>query len=256
VEDYGPATYGDRIAEVYDQWYTEEFGFDPAPAVALLAALAGTGRALELGIGTGRVAIPLAARGVEVVGIDSSEAMAAKMRSKPGGDRIEVVMGNFADVDVEGGFSLVYVPFTTLFALPSQDEQIRCLTNVESHLDDGGHFVMDAFVPDHRRYDNGSAARTVSVGVDHVMLDASLHDPVDQRVTSSHVILTSSGVRLYPVSIRYCWPAELDVMARLAGLVLVERLGGYDRRPFDATSTRHVSIYRRAHRRVEEGTRR
>ena len=104
------------------------------------------------------------------------------MRSKPGGDRIEVVMGNFADVDVEGGFSLVYVPFTTLLALPSQDEQIRCLTNVASHLDDGGHFVMDAFVPDQRRYDDGSAARTVSVGVDHVMLDVSLHDPVDQRV--------------------------------------------------------------------------
>jgi len=256
VEDYRPATYGDRIAEVYDQWYTAEFGFDPAPAVALLAALAGSGRALELGIGTGRVALPLAARGVEVVGIDSSEAMVAKMRSKPGGDRIEVVMGNFADVDVEGGFSLVYVPFTTLFALPSQDEQIRCLTNVGSHLDDGGHFVMDAFVPDQRRYDSGSAARTVSVGVDHVMLDVSLHDPVEQRVKSSHVILTSSGAQLYPVSIRYCWPAELDVMARLAGLVLVERLGGYDRRPFDATSTRHVSIYGRAHRRVEEGTRR
>lgn len=245
MEHYDVATYGDRIAEVYDEWYTAEFGFDPALAVELLAKLAGAGRALELGIGTGRVAVPLAARGVEIVGIDSSEAMMAKLRAKPGADCIEVVVGNFADVDVQGSFSLAYVPFTTLFALPSQDEQIRCLTNVASHLDDGGHFVMDAFVPDLRRYDNGGATHTVSVGVDHVMLDVSLHDPVEQRVESSHVILTTAGVRLYPVSIRYCWPAEIDVMARLAGLTLVERLGGYDRRRFDATSTRHVSIFRR-----------
>ncbi len=245
MEGYGAATYGDRIAAVYDQWYTADFGFDPSPAVELLATLAGTGRVLELGIGTGRVALPLAARGVEVLGIDASEAMVATMRSKPGGDRIDVTIGNFADVDVEGCFSLVYVPFTTLFGLPSQEEQIRCLTNVASHLEAGGHFVMDAFVPDPRRWDNGSATRTVSVGVDQVMLDVSLHDPLAQRVESSHVVLGPSGVRLYPVSIRYCWPAELDVMARLAGLALVERLGGYDRRPFDASSTRHVSIYRR-----------
>ncbi len=245
MEDYDAATYGDRIAAVYDRWYTADSGFDPAPAVELLAKLAGTGRVLELGIGTGRVALPLAARGVEVLGIDSSEAMVATMRSKPGGDRIEVAIGDFADVEVKGSFSLVYVPFTTLFALPSQEEQIRCLSNVASHLDTGGHFVMDAFVPDLRRYDSGSATRTVSVGVDHVMLDVSLHDPVAQRVESSHVVLAASGVRTYPVSIRYCWPSELDVMARLAGLALAERLGGYDRRPFDATSTRHVSIYRR-----------
>src|SRR5579862_7622337 len=136
MDDYGISTYGDRIAGVYDSWYGERL--DPASAVEMLAGLAGAGRALELGIGTGRVAVPLAARGVRVEGIDSSEEMVSRMRAKPGGGDIQVHMGDFTDVAVDGLFTLIYIPFTTFFALPSQAEQLRCMRNVRAHLDSGG----------------------------------------------------------------------------------------------------------------------
>jgi Methyltransferase domain len=191
------------------------------------------------------VALPLAARGVKVEGIDASEAMVAKLREKPGGLDIPVVFGDFADVAVDGTYQLVYVPFTSFFALPSQAEQIRCLHNVAAHLDQGGAFVLDAFVPDVTRFHNQQAVTAQRVGPDAVLLDVSRHDPVAQRVDSSHVLLTDSGVRLYPVCVRYAWPSELDVMALVAGLRLIDRFGDYDGRPFDATSTRHVSVYRK-----------
>jgi SAM-dependent methyltransferase len=243
MEPYGPSTYGDRIAEVYDEWYAPRM--DPTDAVDLLAELAGEGRALELGIGTGRVALPLAARGVRVSGIDASRAMVERLRAKPGGGEIDVTIGDFADVAVEGVFSLVYVPFTTFFALLSQAEQIRCLCNVAASLEPGGWFVLDAFVPDLTRYNNNQAVFTQEVGSTSVVLDASRHDPVAQRVDSSHVVLTEGGVRIYPVALRYAWPAELDAMAMAAGLDPAQRYGGYDRRPFDRSSTHHVSIFRR-----------
>jgi SAM-dependent methyltransferase len=244
VEGYRPATYGDRIAEIYDDWYTSRM--DPSDAVDLLAELAGDGRVLELGIGTGRVALPLAARGLEVSGIDASQAMVDKLREKPGGKAIAVTFGNFADVAVDGVFSLVYVPFTTFFALLSQAEQIRCLRNVAARLEPGGSFVLDAFVPDLGRYQNNDqGVFAQEVGADHVRIDVTRHDPVEQRVDSSHVVLSERGTHIYPVALRYAWPAELDAMAMVAGLVPVERYGGYDRRPFDRSSTHHVSIYRR-----------
>jgi SAM-dependent methyltransferase len=243
MDGYGASTYGDRIAEVYDEWYTARM--DPTSAVELLAEFAGAGRALELGIGTGRVAIPLAAKGVEVIGVDASPAMVDRLRAKSGGEHIEVVMGDFADVDVPGTFSLIYVPFTTLFALPTQADQIRCLRNVAAHLDAGGHFVMDAFVPDVARFQDHQIVSVQHVSTDFVFLDASRHDPVAQRIESSHVVLTERGVRLYPVSVRYAWPAELDAMAMSADLELEHRFGDYDRSAFEATSPRHVSIYRK-----------
>jgi SAM-dependent methyltransferase len=244
MDNYGPSTYGDRIAAVYDQLYGH-MG-DVAAVVDLLAELAEKGRALELGIGTGRVALPLAAAGVAVEGIDASAAMVEKLREKPGGAAIPVSLGTFADVAVEGTFRLIYVPFTTLFALPSQEEQIRCLRNVAAHLDDGGWFVMDAWVPDPTRYRNHQALAVNQVTADQVVLDATRHDPVTQTVTSSHIVLTEAGLRLYPVFARYAWPAELDAMALVAGLALVDRYADYDRRPFDASSPRHVSLYRRS----------
>lgn len=244
MEGYEASTYGDRIAEVYDEWY--EPRLDPTAAVGLLADLAGNGRALELGIGTGRVALPLAARGVQVSGIDASQAMVDKLRAKPGGTEIDVTIGNFAEVAVDGLFSLVYVPFTTFFALLSQAEQIRCLGNVAAHLEPGGSFVLDAFVPDLARFRNNQSVFAQEVSSGRVLLDASRHDPVGQRIDSSHIVLAESGLRLYPVALRYAWPAELDAMGLVAGLVLSERYGGYDRRPFDASSTHHVSIYRLA----------
>jgi SAM-dependent methyltransferase len=243
MDGHDASTYGDRIADVYDEWYVPRM--DPSAAVDLLTELAGQGSALELGIGTGRVALPLAANGVRVVGIDASQAMIDTLRTKPGGADIDVRIGNFADVDVEGVFSLIYVPFTTFFALLSQAEQIRCMRNVTMHLEPGGWFVLDAFVPDPGRFQNNQAVVAQEVASGHVMIDVARHDPVEQRVDSSHVVITESGVRLYPVALRYSWPAELDAMAMVAGLVPAFRYGGYDRRPFDASSTHHVSIYRR-----------
>jgi SAM-dependent methyltransferase len=243
MDEYGISTYGDRIASVYDAWYLGRL--DEGPTVDLLAGLAGEGPALELGIGTGRVALPLAERGVPVEGIDASEEMVARMRAKPGGADIPVHFGDFADVAVDGTFSLIYIPFTTLFALSSQSEQIRCLTNVRAHLDEGGCFVMDAFVPDVRRFMHNQCTSVSRVNLDEVMIDVSTHDPVNQTITSSHILLQDGGsVRLFPVMVRYAWPAELDAMALASGLRLAQRYADYERRPFDAESTRHVSIYR------------
>jgi SAM-dependent methyltransferase len=242
MEGYHAASYGEAIADVYDDWYSSRM--DPTAAVDLLAELAGDGAALELGIGTGRVALPLAARGVTVAGIDTSAAMVARLRAKPGGADIPVTFGDFADVDVEGRYSLVYVPFTTFFALPSQEEQVRCLRNVAAHLTSGGHFVMDAFVPDVKRYRGGQNVSVLDIKLDQVLVDVSRHDPVTQTVAAMHILLTPAGTQLRPVHLRYAWPAELDAMALVAGLQLVHRFGDYDRRPFDATCGRHVSVYR------------
>jgi SAM-dependent methyltransferase len=200
---------------------------------------------LELAIGTGRLALPLAERGLEVHGIDASEAMVAKLREKPGSDRIPVTMGDFADVGVDGDYALIFIGFNTLFGLLTQEDQLRCFTNATAHLADGGVFVIEVFVPDLARFDRGQRVQTTTVDVDRVMLDASRHDHVAQRVDSQHIVITESGTRLYPVSIRYAFPAELDLMARLAGLELVNRWGGWRRQPFDADSPRHVSVYGR-----------
>jgi SAM-dependent methyltransferase len=243
MDGYGPSTYGDRIAEVYDSWYGPRM--DPTDAVGFLASIAGGGRVLELGIGTGRVALPLAERGLDVSGIDASDRMVEKLRAKPGGDRIPVAMGDFAEVDAVGTFSLVYVAFTTFFALTSQESQLRCLERVRRVLEPEGHFVVEAFVPDVGRFSFGQSTMTLETGDAHVMLDAMRHDPVAQVVEGHHVVLTEGSTTLYPVRLRYCWPAELDVMARLSGLELEERFAWYDRSPFDARSTRHVSVYRR-----------
>jgi SAM-dependent methyltransferase len=242
MEGYGPATYGDRIADVYDSLYKE---LDTEAAVATLAELAGEGPVLELAIGTGRLALPLAARGLEVHGIDASEAMVAKLREKPGGDRIPVTMGDFADVGVTGSYSLIFVGFNTFFALTTQGDQLRCFANVAAHLTGGGVFALEAFFPDLGRFDRGQRPHVAVVEPDRVMIDAAKHDPVEQRVDSSHIIFTNEGTTLHPVSIRYAFPSELDLMARLAGLELQNRWGGWRREPFTADSHRHVSVYGR-----------
>jgi SAM-dependent methyltransferase len=242
VKDYGPETYGDRIADVYDGLYS---ALDTEGAVETLTELAGSGPVLELAIGTGRLALPLAERGLEVNGIDASEEMVKRLREKPGGDRIPVTMGDFADVDVEGQFSLIFIAFNTLFALLTQEAQLRCFANAAKRLADGGVFVVEAFVPDLGRFDRGQRPHVNIVEPDRVMIDVSRHDPAEQRIDSSHVVLTESGTKLYPVGLRYAFPAELDLMARLAGLELSDRWGGWRRQPFDAKSDRHVSVYGR-----------
>jgi SAM-dependent methyltransferase len=240
MDRYGPETYGEQIADVYDEWHA---GMDPAATVEVLASLAGSGPVLELGIGTGRVAIPLAARGLEVHGIDASPPMVERMRAKPGGERIDVTFGQLADVAVDRSFSLIFIVFNTFFALLSQDDQLRCFANVARRLEPGGCFAMEAFVPDVARFDRGQRVHAIDVDVDRVRLDVSLHRPVEQRVDGQHLVITGEGVRLVPVALRYAWPPELDLMARLAGLRLRHRWGGWDRASFDDDSKKHVSVY-------------
>ena len=243
MSEYAPETYGDRIAEIYDAAYAS---LPTDAAVETLAHLATGGPALELAIGTGRIAVPLAARGVEVHGIDASEAMVAKLREKPGGAEIPVTMGDFADVGVEGRYRLVYLVFNTFFALLSQADQVRCFRNVAEHLTDDGVFVLEAFVPDLARFDRGQRVSTSRLDVNEVWIDAAIHDPVTQRVESQHVVVTEAGVKLYPVNIRYAFPSELDLMAELAGLRLRDRWAGWSREPFGKDSGIHVSVYARA----------
>jgi SAM-dependent methyltransferase len=242
MEGYRQETYGDRIAEVYDDM-TATLP-DPADCVDRLAELAGPGPALELGIGTGRIALPLAARGVEVHGIDASEAMVQRLRAKSGGDAIAVTLGDFAEVPVEGSYPLVYVVFNTFFSLLTQDEQVRCFAAVAGRLAPGGAFVLELFVPDPTLHPGGQSVRTRNLGLDLARLDLALHDPVAQRVDFQNVLLSGEGVRLLPGSVRYAWPSELDLMARLAGLRLRERWGGWRREPYTgSTSGLYVSVY-------------
>jgi hypothetical protein len=179
-----------------------------------------------------------------VHGIDASEAMVAKLRDKPGGDRIPVTMGDFADVGVDGRYALVYLVFNTLFALDSQEQQVRCFQNVAAHLDDDGVFVIEAFVPEPERFDG--SVRVSKLDTDLVQLDMSLVDRNEQRSETQHVVLTPDGLRFYPVRIRWAYPPELDLMARLAGLRLRERWSSWGKEPFTKTSGKHVSVYERA----------
>ena len=236
-------SFGEAGAEVYDGDTQRE---DTLATVAFLEQLAGGGPALELAIGTGRVALPLAARGIRVDGVDISPDMVVKLRAKPGGDQISVTIGDFADVPVRGAYRLVYVVFNTLFNLLTQEDQVRCFENVAAHLTDDGAFVVEAFVPAFlTRLRNDQYVDAEAVGVDAVRLDVGRHDPVAQRLDENHVVLSREGVRLYPVVTRYAWPSELDLMARIAGLHLKDRWSGWNREPFGATSNTHVSVYGR-----------
>lgn len=244
-----PAEYGDRIADVYDDWYHD---LEPAmPAVVeMLAKLAGDGPALELGIGTGRVAFPLVAAGVKVVGIDASERMVARLCSKPGGADIPVTIGDFGDPAVLaeaaapfGGFGVIYAVFNTFFALPSQAEQVRCFAAVAGALAPGGVFVMHAPVPDLVVFPNGSRFSVEGIVGDESRLIASVHDRNTQTVRGNHLVVSPRGIEAYPVNLRYAWPAELDLMAALAGLTLTSRHADWTAAPFTNTSTAHISVW-------------
>jgi SAM-dependent methyltransferase len=236
---YSDDTYGEHVAGVYDEWFAD---YDPH-AIDVLAELAGGGRALELGIGTGRFALPLADKNVEVHGIDAAASMISRLRAKAGSERLTVTQGNFADVSVAGEFALVYIVFNTFFALSSQEEQVRCFRNVAAHLSPGGCFVIEAFVPDLTRFTGGQVNWATKVTADEVQLDVGQHDPATQRVVSQRVVITEGNVRLYPVQIRYAWPTELDLMAQLAGLSLRERWSSWRREPFSSESQQHISVY-------------
>jgi len=243
VSEWDASSYGEMIAEVYDKWYS---AFDSEAVAECLAGLAGEGPVLELAIGTGRVALPLVRRGIEVHGIDASEAMVSKLRGKPDGDGIPVTLGDLKDVDVEGPFSLVYIVFNTIFCLLTQDEQVSCFQNVAKKLSDDGVFVVEGFVPDLTRFDRNQRFSVEEIEDDCVRIEASKHDPSKQQVESRHIALTETGAKFYPLKIRYAWPSELDLMARLAGLRLRERWGSWRRDPFTAASTTHISVYESA----------
>jgi SAM-dependent methyltransferase len=237
---YGPSTYGDRIAEIYDHAYPD---LPTGETVDFLAELAGAGPVLELAIGTGRIALPLAERGVEVHGLDASEAMVTKLKAKPGGDRIPVTIGDMADVPVEGRFTLVYLIFNTFFCLVTQDDQRRCFEKVAEHLEEGGVFVLEVFFPDLARFDRGQRVSTTKVETEEVGISVARHDAVAQRVDSVEVVFSEQGAKFYPVQSRYAFPSELDLMARLAGMRLRERFGGWKREAFTEASGGHVSVY-------------
>ena len=239
MSNYSDETYGEKVAEIYASWFTD---YDP-DAIAFLANLARGGKALELGIGTGRFALPLTQKGIEVHGIDASTSMLARLRAKSGSEKIIVTEGNFAEVAVTGEFALVYVVFNTFFALQSQEAQVRCFRNVAAHLVKGGCFTIEAFVPDLTRFARGKGNWPMRITTDRVELDVSQHDAITQRVVSQKVVMTDGSVRLYPVQIRYAWPAELDLMAQLAGLRLRERWSGWRREPFTSESQKHISVY-------------
>jgi len=243
MKDYDPAkSFLGEAAEQYDRHARG----DEEDAVAFLAELAGAGPALELAIGTGRIGLPLAARGVAVEGIDLSPDMVAQLRKKPGGGDIPVTIGDFSEVPVSGSYRLVYIVFNTFFNLLHQEEQVRCFENVAAHLADDGAFLIEARVPAHiHALPENQYVHAEEVGVDEVWLDVAKYDPVTQRLEETHVRLGAGGVGLFPIVTRYCYPSELDLMARIAGLRLRERWGGWSREPFDARSELAVSVYAR-----------
>ena len=243
MKGYTASTYGDRIADVYDEFYRPA---NITERVEVLAELSGRGRALELGIGTGTFALPLADRGVEVHGIDASEAMVDRLRAKENGATVPVTIGDFADVDVGGTFSLIFVISNTFFMLSTQEEQTRCFENVASHLDESGVFLVHAFVPDVAMIARGQHLSADLPDLASVRVDISIHDSMNQVVDFRHMSLTEEGIRMYPGRLRYAWPSELDLMARLAGLRLRKRWGDWRRSPFGSESRSHVSVYERA----------
>lgn len=241
MEGYGSSTWGDNIASKYDSLFGRTF--DVEATVDFLLDESGPGPMLELGVGTGRVALPLVEHGVNVHGIDASQSMIDQLRAKPGGEEIDVRVGDFGEASLGGPYGLVFVVFNTFFALTSQDIQVRCFKNVASALHSDGCFVLEVFVPDQTRWSQHQRVGVDVVGVDSLTLEASRHDPVNQRVEAQQVVFSQVGVRLYPVYLRYAWPAELDLMAELAGLRLRGRWGSWARDPFTSDSKSHVSVY-------------
>jgi SAM-dependent methyltransferase len=242
-----PDYFGESVAARYDDSQGAEF--DPAEVARtadFLAEAADGGRALELGIGTGRIALPLAARGVPVHGIDLSTAMVERLRGKPGGERIGVTFGDFATARAEGGFRLGYLVFNTIMNLTIQDAQVDVFRNVARHLEPGGRFVVEAMMPELRLLPPGQSAVPLRTEPHRWAFD--LYRVATQEVSSNYVEVDgSTGVgSVRSIPFRYVWPAELDLMARIAGMRLVERWADWSRAPFGDESAKHVSVWRKA----------
>jgi SAM-dependent methyltransferase len=234
--------WGDDIAETYDVDAAEMYASDVLdPAVDFLADLAGSGRVLEFAVGTGRVALPLSARGVEVHGLDLSEPMLARLRAKPGADAVPVVVGDYTSTRVEGSFSLVYLVWNTIMNVTAQDEQVETFLNAARHLEPGGAFVVEVMIPDLQRLPPGDTVRAFTLTDSHLGFDE--YDVANQILRSHHYWIERGRASSAPY--RYVWPAELDLMARIAGMTLTERYAGWDREPFTSESRTHVSVWRK-----------
>jgi SAM-dependent methyltransferase len=238
MEDY----FGEEVAARYDERHARLATAESVePIVDAIFELAGDGAALEFGIGTGRIALPLAARGVSVSGIDLSEAMVARLRAKSGGDTIGVTIGDFATAKVEGAFSLVYLVANTIMNLTTQDEQVACFENASRHLQPGGRFLIEVIVPDWQRLPPGERFQPFDVSPGHLGFDEI--DVVTQASVSHHYWIEDGRVEVFSPPFRYVWPAELDLMARLAGMSLSQRWGGWKLEPFTDMSGKHVSVW-------------
>jgi SAM-dependent methyltransferase len=236
--------FGEGVAARFDERYADLA--EPAvvdPMVDFLVERAGRGAALELGIGTGRIALPLAARGVPVHGIELSEAMTARLRAKPGGEEIGVTIGDFATARVGRTFSIAYLVANTIMNLTTQEEQVACFRNVAAHLEPGGCFVIEVLVPGLRRLPPGETFQLFDVSPTHVGFDE--YDVARQGLVSHHYWIEDGKVELFSPPFRYAWPSELDLMAQLAGMSLRERYGGWRREPFTGESEKHVSVWER-----------
>jgi SAM-dependent methyltransferase len=243
MRNFDPAaSFGKRTAATYD----EHLRGDEAETIEFLYQQARGGPVLELAIGTGRIGLPLAQRGLEVHGIELSDAMVEQLRTKPGGDQIPVTMGDYSLVGVEGTFRLIFVVFNTFYNLLTQEKQIQCFENVAKHLTDDGVFVIEAAMATHlttlrdMQYVDAEA-----VELDSVTLDVARFDIVEQTLDENHVTISESGIRLGPIVTRYVWPSEMDLMARIAGLRLHQRYGGWLGEQFDKQSWRYVAVYGR-----------
>lgn len=229
------------VAAGYD---LESAIFDPAvvdPAVSFLADMAGEGSALELGIGTGRIALPLSQRGVRVYGIEISPDMVAQLRAKPGADEIGVTIGDFATTKVDGKFRLAYLVYNTIENLTTQDEQVDCFCNVAAHLEPGGCFVIELEVPALQRLPPGETVRAFTVSPPHLGFDEL--DVATQQGVSHHYWVADGRGEVFSMPYRFVWPSELDLMARIAGMTLRERWGGWNREPFTSNSGKHISVW-------------
>ncbi|HVA07929.1 MAG TPA: class I SAM-dependent methyltransferase [Acidimicrobiales bacterium] len=233
--------FAGTIAEHYDD---DTAISDPKcvdPVVDFLADLASDAPALELGIGTGRIGLPLSQRGVTVHGIELSPDMVAQLRAKPGGENIAVTVGNFAEARADGTFGLAYLVYNTIENLTTQDEQVDCFCNVARHLDTGGRFVIEVEIPQIRRLPPGETARPFYVS--HTRLGFDELDTANQSGVSHHYWIGEGRSQVFSMPYRYVWPAELDLMARIAGLRLQERWGDWNREPFTSDSIKHISVW-------------
>jgi SAM-dependent methyltransferase len=240
--DHDNGYFDERVAARYDEFEGEMF--DPAvvdPVVDFLVELAGNGRALELGIGTGRIALPLAQRGVPVHGIELSTAMVARLRAKPGGEDIGVAIGDFTTTTVDGTFSVAYLVFNTISNLTTQAAQVACFRNVAAHIEPGGCFVIEVGVPELQRLPPGETIRPFHVSENRWGFDE--YDIARQGLTSHHLRIVDGRVERNSVPFRYTWPSELDLMAQLAGMRLRDRWSGWKREPFTSESRKHVSVW-------------